>query len=192
MIRQIITESVLLSCIGGLAGLAVAYAGSRTILALKFPEARNLPIEASPSLTVLGFAFLVSLATGVLFGFAPAWFSSHAQPAEVLRGVNRSTRDRSSLPQKVLVISQAALSLVLIAGAILFTRSLNNLEHQNFGIVTTNRSVMHIDPAGAGYNADRLPALYRQIQDRFSSLPGVERSVWLFTALWKGTTGANA
>jgi predicted permease len=174
VIRQIITESVLLSCIGGLAGLAVAYAGSRTILALKFPEARNLPIEASPSLTVLGFAFLVSLATGVLFGLAPAWFASHAQPAEVLRGVNRSTRDRSSLPQKVLVVSQAALSLVLIAGAILFTRSLNNLEHQNFGIVTTNRSVMHIDPAGAGYNADRLPALYRQIQDRFSSLPGVE------------------
>ncbi len=173
VIRQIITESVLLSCIGGLAGLAVAYAGSRTILALKFPEARNLPIEASPSLTVLGFAFLISLATGVIFGFAPAWFSSHAQPAEVLRGVNRSTRDRSSLPQKVLVISQAALSLVLIAGAILFTRSLNNLEHQNFGIVTENRSVMHLDPAGAGYTADRLPALYRQIQDRFSSLPGV-------------------
>jgi macrolide transport system ATP-binding/permease protein len=173
VIRQIITESVLLSCIGGLAGLAVAYAGTRTILALKFPEARNLPIEASPSLTVLGFAFLISLATGVVFGFAPAWFSSHAQPAEVLRGVNRSTRDRSSLPQKVLVISQAALSLVLIAGAILFTRSLNNLEHQNFGIVTENRSVVHVDPAGAGYTADRLPALYRQIEDRISSLPGV-------------------
>ncbi len=173
VIRQIITESVLLSCIGGLAGLAVAYTGSRTILALKFPEARNLPIEASPSLSVLGFAFLVSLVTGVVFGFAPAWFSSHAQPAEVLRGANRSTRDRSSLPQKVLVISQAALSLVLIAGAILFTRSLNNLEHQNFGIVTANRYVLHLDPSGAGYTADRLPPLYRQIQDRFSSLPGV-------------------
>jgi hypothetical protein len=106
-----------------------------------------------------------------------------------LRGVNRSTRDRSSLPQKVLVISQAALSLVLIAGAILFTRSLNNLEHQNFGIVTANRSVVHIDPAGAGYTADRLPALYRQIQDRFSSLPGVATIGWLSTALWKGRTG---
>jgi predicted permease len=173
VIRQIITESVLLSCIGGLAGLAVAYAGSRMILALKFPDARNLPIDASPSLAVLGFAFLVSLLTGVLFGFAPAWFSSHAQPAEVLRGSGRTTRDRSSLPQKALVVSQVALSLLLIVVAFLMTKSLNNLEHQNFGIETANRYVMHVDPAGAGYTADRLPALYRQVEDRFSSLPGV-------------------
>jgi len=173
IIRQIITESVLLSCIGGLAGLGVAYAGSRTILALAFPDARNLPIEASPSLTVLGFAFLVSLVTGILFGLAPAWLSSHAQPAEALRGANRSTRDRSSLPQKALVVFQAALSLVLLAGAILMTKSLNNLEHQDFGIATTHRYVLHLDPAGAGYTNDRLPALYREIEDRFSSLPGI-------------------
>jgi macrolide transport system ATP-binding/permease protein len=173
VIRQIITESVLLSSIGGLAGLAVAYAGSRTILALAFPDARNLPIDPTPSLGVLGFAFLVSLATGVLFGFAPAWFSAHAQPAEVLRGTGRSTRDRSSFPQRALVVFQTALSLVLLAGAILMTKSLNNLEHQNFGITTANRYVMHVDPAGAGYTAERLPALYRQIEDKFSSLPGV-------------------
>jgi hypothetical protein len=77
-----------------------------------------MPIDASPSLPVLGFAFLVSLLTGILFGTAPAWLSSHAQPAEALRGANRSTRDRSSLPQKALVVFQAALSLVLLAGAI--------------------------------------------------------------------------
>jgi predicted permease len=171
--RQILTESVLLSCIGGLAGLAVAYAGSRTILALAFPEARNNPIEASPSLEVLGFAFLISLVTGVLFGTAPAWISSHAQPAEALRGANRSTRDRSSLPQKALVVFQAALSMVLLAGAILMTKTLVNLEHQNFGIATANRYVLHFDPAGAGYMIDRLPGLYRQMEDRFSALPGV-------------------
>jgi predicted permease len=173
VIRQIITESVLLSCIGGLAGLAVAYAGSHTILALAFPDARNLPINASPSLPVLGFAFLVSLVTGILFGIAPAWMSSHAQPAEALRGINRSTRDRSSFPQKALVVFQAALSLVLIAGAILMTKSLANLEHQDFGIATANRYVLHLDPSGAGYTVDRLPGLYRQIEDRFSALPGV-------------------
>ncbi|HEY2858324.1 MAG TPA: ABC transporter permease [Terracidiphilus sp.] len=173
VIRQIITESVLLSCIGGLAGLAVAYAGSRTILSLAFPDARNLPIEATPSLGVLGFAFLVSLLTGVLFGLAPAWLSSHAQPAEVLRGATRTTRDSASIPQKALVVFQAALSLVLLAGAFLMTKSLNNLEHQNFGVTTANRYVLHIDPAGAGYTADRLPPLYRQIEDRFSALPGV-------------------
>jgi len=173
IICQIVTESVLLGCIGGLVGLAVAYAGTRTILAAAFPDARNMPIDASPSLTVLGFAFLVSLITGVLFGLAPAWLASHAQPAEALRGLNRSVRDRSSLPQMALVVVQAALSLVLIAGAILMTRSLGNLEHQDFGIATNNRYVLHFDPAGAGYTVDRAPGLYRQLDARFSALPGV-------------------
>jgi len=170
---QILTESVLLSCVGGLAGLAVAYLGSHTILALAFPDARNMPIDASPSPVVLGFAFLVSLVTGALFGVAPAWLSSHAQPAEALRGVNRSMRDRSSLPQKILVVFQAALSLVLLAGAILMSKTLVNLEHQNFGITTSNRYVLHFDPAGAGYSIDRLPGLYHQIEERFSAVPGV-------------------
>lgn len=173
IVHQILTESILLSCIGGLVGLAVAYAGSHTILALAFPDAKNLPVSPSPSLPVLGFAFVVSLITGVLFGAGPAWLSSHAQPAEALRGANRSTHDRSSLPQKALVVFQAALSVVLIAGAILMTKSLANLEHQNFGVVTTNRYVLHFDPAGAGYTLPRLPALYREIEDRFSALPGV-------------------
>jgi len=173
VIRQILTESVLLSLIGGIAGLAVAYAACQTILALAFPHARNLPIGAAPSLPVLGFAFVVSLATGMLFGAGPAWLSSHAQPAEALRGINRTTRDRSSLPQKSLVVFQAALSVVLLAAAILMTKSLAHLEYQDFGVVTTNRYVLHFDPAGAGYTTDRLPGLYLQIEDRFSALPGL-------------------
>jgi macrolide transport system ATP-binding/permease protein len=173
LIRQILTESVLLSLIGGAAGLAVAYAGSHMMLALAFPYAKNMPVEASPSLQVLGFAFLVSLLTGVVFGTAPAWMSSRAEPADALRGVNRSTSDRSSLPQRGLVILQVALSVVLLAGAILMTKSLRNLEHQDFGIATANRYVLQFDPKGVGYTLDRLPALYRQIEDRFSALPAV-------------------
>ncbi len=173
ILREILTESVVLSCIGGLFGLIVAYAGSSTILALVFPDARNMPISASPSLPVLGFAFLVSLITGLLFGLAPAWLSFHAQPAEALRGVSRSTRDRSSLPQKALVVLQAALSVVLLAGAILMTKTLTNLENQNFGVVTANRYVLHFDPQGAGYTIDKLPELYREIQNRFTALPGI-------------------
>jgi macrolide transport system ATP-binding/permease protein len=173
VIRQILTESAVLSFAGGLAGLGVAYAGSHLILALAFPDAHNMPISANPSLEVLGFAFLVSLVTGLLFGAGPAWLSSHAQPAEVLRGANRSTRDRASLPQKALVVLQAALSLVLLAGAILMTKTLINLENQKFGITTSNRYVLHFDPQGAGYTIDRVPELYRQIEDRFSALPGV-------------------
>ncbi len=173
VIRQILTESVLLSLIGGLAGLAVAYAGSHAMLALAFPNARNMPVHANPSLPVLAFAFLVSLLTGVIFGTAPAWLSSHTQPADALRGANRSTSDRASLPQRALVIVQVALSVVLLAGAFLMSKSLSNLEHQDFGIVTTNRFVLQFDPKGVGYTLDRLPALYREIEDRFSRLPAM-------------------
>jgi len=188
VLSQILTESTLLACIGGFAGLGVAYVGCHAILALAFPGAKNMPIESGPSLPVLGFAFLVSLVTGVLFGTAPAWLSFHAQPAEALRGVNRSTRDRSSLPQQVLVVFQAALSVVLLAGAILMTKSLARLEHQSFGVVTSNRYVLHFDPAGAGYTADRLPALYRQIEDRFSALPGIAN---MSMALYSPLEGDN-
>jgi macrolide transport system ATP-binding/permease protein len=173
VIRQILTESVLLGLIGGAAGLSVAYGGSHMMLALAFPNARNMPISANPSLPVLAFAFVVSLLTGVVFGTAPAWLSSRAQPADALRGVNRSTGDRSSLPQRALIVLQVALSMVLLAGAFLMTRSLRNLEHQDFGIATANRYVVDFDPQGVGYTLDRLPGLYRQIEDRFSALPGM-------------------
>jgi macrolide transport system ATP-binding/permease protein len=173
ILRQILTESIVLSVIGGFAGLIVAYSGSQIMLALFFPNATNMPVSANPSLPVLGFALLISLITGILFGVAPAWLSFHAQPAEALRGVNRTTRDRSSLPQKSLVVFQAALSVVLLAGAILMTKTLTNLENHNFGVVPQNRYVMHFDPQGAGYNLDTLPTLYREIQDHFSALPGV-------------------
>jgi predicted permease len=175
IIRQILTESVLLSLISGAAGLVVAYAGSQMMLALAFPRAKNMPVEASPSLVILGFALLVSLLTGIIFGTAPAWIASHAQPADALRGTNRSTRDRSSLPQKGLVILQVALSVVLLAGALLMTASLRNLEHQDFGFVTANRFVLQFDPKGTGYTLDRLPAFYSQIENRFAALPAMRQ-----------------
>jgi predicted permease len=171
IIRQILTQSVLLSLIGGGAGLALANALSHVILLLAFPQARNMPVQASPSLPVLGFAFLVSLLTGVIFGTVPAWFSSQAKAAEAFRAANRSTGDRSSVPQKALVVVQVALSVVLLSGAFLMARSLAQLEHQTFGIATANRYVLRFDPQGAGYNLERLPALYRQIEDRLSALP---------------------
>ncbi len=188
LVRQMLTESVLLGCMGGLAGLIVAYAGTRTILALAFPNSAHVPIAASPSLPILGFAFLLSLATGILFGIVPAWITSHSNPAEALRGVNRSTRDRASLPQKSLIVVQAALSLVLLVSAGLLTQTLRNLERQDFGIQTTNRYVVHLDPAGAGYTPAKLSALNRRLEQEFSALPGVQ-SVGL--ALYSTLEGNN-
>jgi len=171
IIRQILTRSVLLSLIGGVAGLAIAYASSRMIFALAFPHARNMPVQAGPSLPVLGFAFLVSLLTGIIFGIVPAWLSSKTGAEEALRGGNRSTGDPSSLPQKALIVLQVTLSVILLSGAFLMAKSLANLEHQNFGIATANRYVLRFDPQGAGYSLERLPALYRQIEEQFSALP---------------------
>ena len=188
LIRQMLTESVLLAVIGGIVGLAVAFAGTRTILSLAFPESPHLPIHASPSLPVLGFAFLLSLLTGIVFGIVPAWISSHSDPAEALRGTNRSTRDKGALPQKGLIVFQAALSLVMLVTAGLLTRTLRNLEHQNFGLQTMNRYVVHIDPAGAGYTAEKLPVLYQRLEQQFGALPGV-RSVGL--ALYSTLEGNN-
>jgi macrolide transport system ATP-binding/permease protein len=175
IIRQMLTESIVLSCMGGLAGLGVAYAGTRMLLSLAFPDALGLPIHADPSPIVLGFAFALSLITGLVFGIAPAWITSHSEPVEALRGSNRSTQDRSSLVRRSLVVLQAALSLVLLVGAGLLTKSLNKLEHQDFGLQTQNRVVVHINPQNADYKPEQLQALYDQIEHRFASLPGVER-----------------
>jgi predicted permease len=184
LIRQMLVESLLLGCAGGIVGIAVAYAGARMILTLAFPDSPQLPIHASPSLAVLGFAFGLSLLTGLIFGIVPAWIASHSDPAEALRGVNRSTRDRASLPQKSLIVLQAALSLVLLVGAGLLTQSLRNLEHQDFGIATANRYVFHFDPAGAGYTAATIGAANERLEHEFSALPGVQSvGVALYSAL---------
>lgn len=184
LIRQMLTESVVLSCLGGLAGLVVAYAGTRILLAMAFPNAHNLPIEASPSLPVLGFAFALSLLTGLIFGVAPAWVTSHSQPADALRGSNRTTNDRSGWVQRSLVILQAALSLVLLIGAGLMAKSLSKLENQDFGVVTTNRLVAHFSPENAGYKPEQLQALYDKITQDLHALPGVEHvSLSLYTPL---------
>ncbi len=174
VVRQMLTESVLLACMGGFAGLGVAYAGTRMILSLAFPDSPQLPIAATPSFAVLGFAFGLSLLTGVIFGVVPAWMTSRSNPAEALRGVSRTTRDSTSLPQRMLIVVQAALSLVMLMSAGLLAKSLRNMEHQDFGLQTENRYVVHIDPAGAGYKAETLPAFYRTLEQQFGALPGVK------------------
>ena len=173
LIRQIITESVLLAILGGVAGLFVAFAGTSTILLLAFRGAHYVPISPQPSLPVLGFAFLLSLVTGIVFGVAPAWVSSHSDPAEALRGAGRFTRDRSSLARKSLVALQVALSAILLIGAGLLTQTLRNLENQRFGFEPQGRLIVRVNPALAGYKPERLYGLYQQLEQRLPQIPGV-------------------
>src|SRR5947208_3518152 len=173
LIRQMLTESALLAVAGGAVGLYVAYAGTRAILLLAFRGANYVPIDARPSLPVLGFAVLLSLVTRIVFGIAPAWTASQSSPIDALRGSGRSAGDRSSALQKPLVIAQIVFSIVLLIAAGLVTQSLRNLEDQNFGFVTDGRLIVNIDPSLAGYTPDKLHGLYQRLEEKLLHIPGV-------------------
>jgi predicted permease len=188
LIRQALTETILLSTLGGAAGILVAYGGASLLLALAFPRAHFVPIDASPSWPVAGFAFAVSVITGVLFGTAPAWFAAHSDPVDALRGANRSTRGRTSSPQRMLVIAQAALSVVLLAGAGLLTRSLIQLQHQNLGLRVDHLVNVHFNGISQANTGPRLDAFYRALEDRLSRLSGVQSAS---LALYSPLSGSN-
>jgi predicted permease len=173
LIRAVLTESVLLSLIGGAAGVLLAYAGTRAIVLIAFRGATYIPVNPAPSLPILGFAFLLSILTGVVFGVAPAWIGTHADPSHGLRGSSRSSTTPASRPQRALVVVQAALSVVLLAVAGLVTQSLNNLEKADLGFETQGRLLANLNFKAAGYKPEQLPALYEQVQDRLESIPGV-------------------
>jgi predicted permease len=175
LVQRALIESLVLAVVGGLAGILLAWAGAHFILHLAFQDQPANIIQASPSWPVLGFAFGVSLLTGLLFGVAPAWFAAHADPIEALRGANRSTSRRSLFLQKSLVIGQAGVSVVLLCSAGLLILSLNKLEHQDFGFKTTHRYIVNIDPATAGYKPQQLTAFYQQLHDSLAAIPGVAR-----------------
>ncbi len=173
IVRQLLTESILLSGMGGLLGLAVSYLGAHALLALAFPSQQNMPVTAAPSSLVIGFAFALSLLTGILFGLAPAVMAARTQPAEALRSNARSAAHGASFLQRALVVLQAALSLVLLVAAGLFAQSLNKAENVDMKLDATNRYIAHINPQAAGYKNTEVEPLYQTIVDRFHALPGV-------------------
>src|SRR5256886_2435080 len=160
VVRQPIAESILLSLLGGAAGLLIAFAGTRLILYFAFPSFAgfaSVPIDASPSMPVLLFAFITSLLTRFVFGVAPAWMGTRVDPIEALRGASRSSDRTGSFPRKALVVFQAALSLVLLTAAGLLTAALHRLENENLGFEQERRTVANISPRLAGYRTNQLP-----------------------------------
>jgi predicted permease len=174
IVMQALTESVVLAIGGSLAGLLVASAAARLLLALAFRGAHFLPIDVSPSPLVLGFALGLALITGMIFGAAPAWLATRTSAADALRGSGRSTTGRSSLATRSLLVLQAALSVVLVAGATMLGRSLNNLEHQDFGFRTEGRMLVQLRMPRSNYTTPKLTPLYRDIERRMKALPGVQ------------------
>jgi predicted permease len=176
IVTQALVESVLLALIGGVAGLFVAMAAARLLLSLAFSNTLFLPIDTTPSPLVLAFAFGLALVTGIVFGAAPAWFATRTDPVEALRGSGRSTSDHSSFARKALLVMQATLSVVLVAGSTMLGRSLNNLERQDFGYQVKGRVLVALNRLPTTYTTARLNALYRELEDRLNRLPGVQGS----------------
>src|SRR5260221_5211900 len=151
----------------------VANAWTRTILLLAFHGASYVPIDARPSLPVLGFSILLSLMTGIVYSISPAWTASQSDPLDALRGAGRATGDHASVLQKSLVVAQVAFSIALLIAAGLVTQSLRNLEGQHFGFVTDGRLIVNINPSLAGYTPDKLDGLYQRLEETMPQIPGV-------------------
>ena len=175
--RQIVTEalveSVLLAIGGALAGLIVSVAASRLLLSLAFSGASLLPIDTMPSPLVLAFASSLALVTGLLFGAAPAWLATRTDPIEALRGSGRTAGDRASFARKALLVVQATLSVVLVAGSTMLGRSLGNLEGQDFGFNRDGRVLVSVGRPSASITGERLTAFYRDLEGRLERIPGV-------------------
>jgi predicted permease len=185
LVRQFLTESVLLALCGGAVGLLFARWGTIALVTRVANGAGYLPLSADPDSTVLGFTFGVCVLTGILFGLAPALRSSHADLTPALKQSVQTPRGagvRWSVSDP-LVVFQLAVSLFLLIGAGLLVQALRTLENQDWGFSGQKVLVVNIDPKRAGYKPDELPGLYQELLDRLNALPGV-RSASLALYSW--------
>jgi predicted permease len=173
--RQVLTESLSLSLSGALLGLAFAYWGSR-LLVLLMTQGSQVPVslDLSPDLRILSLTISVAILTGVLFGLAPAWRSSREDPASVLQQNVRSLSGGASKLSKALIMTQIALSMVLLLGAGLFVRSIQRLRSLDLGFQKESVLEIALNPRPGGYKNVDLNSYHKQLLARVSSLPGVD------------------
>jgi predicted permease len=204
LVRQLLTESVLLSALGGAVGVVFAFWSKNVILALSDKNSGIFPngIELSLNWRVLAFTLGVSLLTAVLFGLVPAWHATRIDLATSLKQSRRLTGAVSRL-SKGLIVAQVALSLLLLVGAGLFIRTLYNLQHVNLGFNQENLLLFNLEPQQAGYKDEALVQFYQQLFERLDTLPGVRMATfgkvaliaddnWYFGILLPGETELTA
>ena len=175
LFRQSLTESLTLALIGGLVSPLVAWWGGHALVRAASAGPRPIPLALALDARVLGFAALLSVVTGLLLGLAPAWRAARATPFGSFQAGGRvATRSLHRLPMgRLLVVSQIALSLVLLAAAGLFVRTLRNFLAVDTGYAAEQVLEARIDPRGAGYAMGALPGLYQRLLDAVGAVPGV-------------------
>jgi predicted permease len=178
IVRQMLTETLLLSCCGGAVGLLLAAWGTRALIRFVVEGATRTPFDPNPDLRVLVFTFGVSLLTGLLFGLAPAWRATRMSLGPGLKASSRNVsgdgiRTGRFPLSKILLTTQVALSLVLLVGAGLFVRTLRNLDKQPFGFNRFNVLEADLDLRLAGYKPAQLNGLYDRLMGDLNALPGI-------------------
>ena len=179
LVRQLLTESVMLAILGGAAGVIFAVWAKNALVSLTSKDTGLVPagVDLSLNWRVLMFTLVVSLLTGVLFGLAPALRATSLDLASSLKHVRRTTGAVSRL-SKALIVVQVALSLLLLIGATLFIRTLYNLQHVNLGFNEENLLLFRLQPEQGGYEDERLIDFYRQLFARLDHLPEVRAATF--------------
>ena len=176
LIRQLLAESFLLAAVGAAAGALLAQMLSRYLLSFLATQGNPLFLQLRPDWRLLAFTTAVAVITCVLFGLTPALRATNAPPVAAMKAAGRGlTADREKFGlRRVLVVSQVALSLVLLVGALLFVRSLRNLWTLDAGFRANGLLIASMDMSRLNYSADRRGVLYRDLLQHLRSTPGVD------------------
>jgi len=175
LVRQLLTESILLSVLGGIVGLALAALMDRALIRFQPSDVWSITISATPDASVLAFTAIISVLTGVLFGLAPGLLATRPELAATLKNEAGSVVGGAAAGwRKSLVVAQVALSLLLLVGAGLFLQSLNNLKELHPGFQTQNLVSVRVEPTlSRSYNLEWTRQYYRQLREHLEALPGV-------------------
>jgi predicted permease len=189
LVRQLLVESLLLSTIGGVLGLVIAMFLTRTLLALVPSDGQPLLISAYPDPRILAFTLGLTFLTGIIFGLLPALRASRPDPWTTLKDTMGSIAGTggSLFLRKGLVTAQVALSFLLLFGAGLFVKSLQNLKTTDTGVALDNLVTFQVSPSLNGYDDERAGIFYQQLLDRLRSAPGVKSAAVALVPILAGS-----
>jgi predicted permease len=194
LIRQLLTESLLLGIFGGSLGVLFALWMKDSLLAVADWSSRGMAVlNPRLDLRVLGFTLGLSCLTGIIFGIVPAWRATRLDLTPTLKDTGRGSSGHTrSLLSKSLVVAQVSISVLLLIGAGLLIRTLRNLQHVEAGFNTSNLLLFSVEPRLIGYKEDKLAALYQQMFDRLEAVPGVQSVTFSRHALLaRGATSSS-
>ena len=193
IVRQFLTESLMLAVAGGVAGSILAFFGVRLLIRMVQGAPESMMLEVSPDLRVLFFTIGVSILTGLIFGLAPAWRSAAVNVSSTLKEAGRGLTGSSARIGigKILVMGQIAISVMLLIGAGWFLRTLRNLQNVDVGYPREKLVLVDVDLLTAGYSGERLPIAYNELRDRLARIPGVRAVTYSQNGLFSGSESGD-